>query len=122
MHDFTCRELEVRIGEMENLVAEHPRDWKNNLLFHGIEMQPKETFYSLALIVSKIIRFEFNRKLITIEFKQNSFILFHKYEGFHETRKHWIKESIVEILNKSSFKRGGQTKITMTHFKSLSDQ
>ncbi|XP_023326040.1 protein Daple [Eurytemora carolleeae] len=58
MHTFSSRirELEVRIGEMENLVAEHPRDWKNNLLFHGIEIQPKETFYSLALIVSKIIR------------------------------------------------------------------
>ena len=76
MHDFTCRELEVRIGEMENLVAEHPRDWKNNLLFHGIEMQPKETFYSLALIVSKIIRFEFNRKLITLSFSKTVLFYF----------------------------------------------
>ena len=50
------RELEARVEEMENLVEEHPREWQNNLLLHGVEYKKAETFVSLATIVSKLIR------------------------------------------------------------------
>ena len=43
---------------MENLVDEHPREWRNNLMFHGIEVtQEGENFIGLANVVSKIVRY-----------------------------------------------------------------
>jgi hypothetical protein len=49
-------ELERRVTEMDNVIEEYPREWKNNLLFHGLELKEGESFFSLASTVSKIIR------------------------------------------------------------------
>jgi hypothetical protein len=49
-------ELERRVTEMDNVIEEYPREWKNNLLFHGLELKEGESFFSLASAVSKIIR------------------------------------------------------------------
>ena len=58
LKNFSSRvhDLEDRVEEMEHLVEEHPREWQNNLLLHGIEEKEDETFFSLATIVSRIIR------------------------------------------------------------------
>jgi chromosome segregation ATPase len=49
-------DLERRVTEIDHVMEEYPREWKNSLLFHGLEQKDGETFFSLAGTVSKIIR------------------------------------------------------------------
>ena len=50
------QDLERRVTEIDHVMEEYPREWKNSLLFHGLEQKEGESFFTLAAAVSKIIR------------------------------------------------------------------